>query len=80
VDPVNTLKAETRAGKAERIAGQLMRPDVLVVDELGYLPFAQLGGQLLFLTFSHSIQCARVSAIGHACRAQLCNRFRTGQP
>ena len=31
-----------------RLADQLARLDFLVLDELGYLPFAQAGGQLLF--------------------------------
>ncbi len=34
--------------KAERIADHLSRLDFVVLDELGYLPFAQSGGQLLF--------------------------------
>jgi DNA replication protein DnaC len=48
VDLVNRLEAETRAGKQGRIADHLMRLDFVVLDELGYLPFAQSGGQLLF--------------------------------
>ena len=31
-----------------RIAAYLTRLDLVVLDELGYLPFAQTGGQLLF--------------------------------
>jgi DNA replication protein DnaC len=31
-----------------RIADQLTRMDFIILDELGYLPFAQSGGQLLF--------------------------------
>jgi DNA replication protein DnaC len=48
VDIVNRLEAEARAGRQGRIADQLVRLDFLVLDELGYLPFAQAGGQLLF--------------------------------
>jgi DNA replication protein DnaC len=48
VDLVNRLEAEARAGRHGRIADQLARLDFLVLDELGYLPFAQSGGQLLF--------------------------------
>ena len=47
VDLVNKLEAETRAGRQGRIADHLCRLD-FVLDELGYLPFAQSGGQLLF--------------------------------
>ena len=48
VDLVNRLEAETRAGRAGRLAEHLMRLDFVILDELGYLPFAQSGGQLLF--------------------------------
>ncbi len=48
VDLVNQLEAETKDGRAGRIADRLSRVDLVVLDELGYLPFAQTGGQLLF--------------------------------
>ena len=48
VDLVNRLEAEARAGRQGRIADSLTRMDFVVLDELGYLPFAQAGGQLLF--------------------------------
>ena len=48
VDLVNRLEAEGRAGRQGRIADTLSRIDFVVLDELGYLPFAQSGGQLLF--------------------------------
>ena len=43
-----TLEAESKAGRPGRLADQLTRVDLVVLDELGYLPFAQSGGQLLF--------------------------------
>src|SRR3954462_3721883 len=48
VDLVNRLEAEARPGRQGRIADYLCRMDFIVLDELGYLPFAQSGGQLLF--------------------------------
>jgi DNA replication protein DnaC len=48
VDLVNRLEAEARAGKPGRIADHLARLDLVILDELGYLPFALSGGQLLF--------------------------------
>ena len=48
VDLVNQLEGETRAGRQGRLAEYMGRKDVVVLDELGYLPFAQSGGQLLF--------------------------------
>ena len=48
VDLVNKLEADARAGRQGRLADHLSRLDFVVLDELGYLPFAQAGGQLLF--------------------------------
>jgi DNA replication protein DnaC len=48
VDLVNRLEAEGRSGRQGRLADCLTRLDFIVLDELGYLPFAQSGGQLLF--------------------------------
>ena len=48
VDLVNKLEAEARSGRQGRLADYLCRKDFVVLDELGYLPFAQAGGQLLF--------------------------------
>jgi DNA replication protein DnaC len=48
VDLVNRLQEQARLGKAGNIADQLARLDLVVLDELGYLPFPQAGGQLLF--------------------------------
>ncbi len=48
VDLVTRLEAEARGGRQGRIAEYLTRRDFVVLDELGYLPFAQTGGQLLF--------------------------------
>jgi Cdc6-like AAA superfamily ATPase len=45
VDLVNRLEEENRLGKAGTLAKQLSRLDVVVLDELGYLPFARSGGQ-----------------------------------
>ena len=47
VDLVNALEREKAEGKAGRIALNLMRADLVVLDELGYLPFSQSGGALL---------------------------------
>ncbi len=52
VDLVNRLETETRAGKQGRMAEYLTRLDFVILDELGYLPFAQSGGQLLFYLIS----------------------------
>ena len=48
VDLVNALEHEKAQGKAGRIATSLLRLDLVILDELGYLPFSQAGGALLF--------------------------------
>lgn len=48
VDLVNRLETEARSGKQGRLADFITRLDFVMMDELGYLPFAQASGQLLF--------------------------------
>jgi len=48
VDLVNALEQEKAQGRAGRIAASLLRMDLVILDELGYLPFSQAGGALLF--------------------------------
>lgn len=48
VDLVNALEQEKQAGKQGQIAHRLMFADLVILDELGYLPFSQTGGALLF--------------------------------
>ena len=48
VDLVNRLEAESRNGKAGMLANQLRRLGLVVLDELGHLPFPRSGGELLF--------------------------------
>lgn len=48
VDLVNALEQEKAKGHSGRIALSLLRMDMVVLDELGYLPFSQAGGALLF--------------------------------
>lgn len=48
VDLVNQLEQEKLAGRGGKLAESLARMDLVVLDELGYLPFSKSGGQLLF--------------------------------
>lgn len=48
VDLVNALEQEKAIGKSGRLALSLMNVDLVILDELGYLPFSQAGGALLF--------------------------------
>ena len=48
VDLVNALEQEKAANKAGQIAERLLKLDLIILDELGYLPFSPSGGALLF--------------------------------
>lgn len=48
VDLVNQLQREKQLGKAGNLAKQMIQMDALILDELGYLPFPESGGALLF--------------------------------
>jgi DNA replication protein DnaC len=48
IELVNQLEQEKQIGKQGRIANRLMHTDLVILDELGYLPFSQSGGALLF--------------------------------
>lgn len=53
VDLVNLLDKEKQQGKAGNLAKQLSHLDAVIIDELGYLPFPESGGALLFHLISH---------------------------
>ena len=48
VDLVNQLEREKQQGKAGNLAKQLIQIDAVILDELGYLPFPESGGAMLF--------------------------------
>lgn len=48
VELVNQLEKEKASGHHGRLALRLMQVDMVILDELGYLPFSQTGGALLF--------------------------------
>lgn len=48
IDLVNQLELEKHQGRAGSLANRLTHVDLVVLDELGYLPFSQAGGALLF--------------------------------
>jgi DNA replication protein DnaC len=48
VELVNALEQEKAKGKAGQIAEGLTKLDLVILDELGYLPFSASGGALLF--------------------------------
>ncbi len=48
VELVNALGQEKAQGKAGQLAHRLVHTDLVILDELGYLPFSSSGGALLF--------------------------------
>jgi len=48
VELANTLEQEKIAGRQGKLAYRLMNVDLVILDELGYLPFSQAAGALLF--------------------------------
>ena len=48
IELVNALEQEKAAGHAGRLANRMAHVDLVILDELGYLPFSQVGGALLF--------------------------------
>lgn len=48
IELVNALEQEKAQGKAGKIAEALVKTELVILDELGYLPFSASGGALLF--------------------------------
>ena len=48
VDLVNLLEQEKQQNKTGTLARRLIQVDAVILDELGYLPFPESGGALLF--------------------------------
>ena len=48
IELVNALEQEKACGKPGQTAHRLVHTDLVILDELGYLPFSHSGGALLF--------------------------------
>ncbi|QGX38416.1 IS21-like element helper ATPase IstB [Permianibacter aggregans] len=48
IELVNALELEKQQGRQGRLVNRLLHTDLVILDELGYLPFSQAGGALLF--------------------------------
>jgi DNA replication protein DnaC len=60
VDLVNALEQEKASGRSGQIADRLIRCDLVILDELGYLPLSPSGGALLFHLLSKLYEQASV--------------------
>jgi len=58
VDVINTLTAAQSAGQLKREIRRYLKPAVLIVDELGYLPIDKHGADLLFQIISERYERA----------------------
>lgn len=74
-DLVNLLEQEKTAGKAGKLAFGLMRMDLVILDELGYLPFSQAGGALLFHLLSKLYEHTSVMITTNLTFAEWANVF-----
>ncbi len=83
VDLANLLEQEKAVGKHGRLALSLMQMDLVILDELGYLPFSQAGGALLFHLLSKlyertsviittNLTAARMEQCVRGCQADYC--------
>jgi DNA replication protein DnaC len=53
VDVINALFGAQKAGRLQAELKKYLKPSVLVLDELGYLPIDKVGADLLFQIISH---------------------------
>jgi DNA replication protein DnaC len=60
IDIINTLAAAQSAGRLMREFQRYLKPALLIIDELGYLPIDKLGADLLFQIISQRYERAPV--------------------
>ena len=60
VDIINTLAAAQSAGQLKREFQRYLKPTILIVDELGYLPIDKHGADLLFQIISQRYERAPI--------------------
>jgi len=53
IDAINALTAAQKTGNLKTEIKRYLKPDLLILDELGYLPIDKTGADLLFQIISH---------------------------
>ena len=61
IDAINTLAAAKAAGQLKRDLRRYLRPRLLILDELGYLPIDKTGADLLFQIISQRYERASIA-------------------
>jgi DNA replication protein DnaC len=60
IDIVNTLCAAQASGRLKSELARYVRPRLLLIDELGYLPIDKSGADLLFQIISQRYECGSI--------------------